>query len=174
MDELREDVAGRIREADEERADGEFREAVLDAAAAHATIEVPDALVEARGRELLDRMLHQLEHQGINREMYFQISGRTEEDLLAESADDAAQTLRREAVLAAIVEAEDIEPSEGDLLDALQGSAARENTTPEKLLAELRKAGRLDDLREDLAQRAALDLLVEHATVVTAAPDAQE
>ncbi len=174
MDELREDVAGRIREADEERADGEFREAVLDAAAAHATIEVPDALVEARGRELLDRMLHQLEHQGINREMYFQISGRTEEDLLAESADDAAQTLRREAVLAAIVEAEDIEPSEGDLLDALQGSAARENTTPEKLLAELRKAGRLDDLREDLAQRAALDLLVEHATVVAAAPDAQE
>ncbi|HEY5144410.1 MAG TPA: trigger factor [Solirubrobacteraceae bacterium] len=174
VDELREDVAGRIREMDAERAEAEFREACLDAAVAHATIEVPDALVEARARELLDRMLHQLEHQGINRDMYFQISGRSEEDLLEESREDAAQTLRREAVLAAIVEAEQIAPSDGDVLDALQASAARDNSTPEKLRAELEKAGRLDDLRDDLAQRAALDLLVEHATAVPAEPAADE
>ncbi|MCU0258403.1 MAG: trigger factor [Solirubrobacteraceae bacterium] len=166
LDELREDIAGRIRELDEQRAEGEFREAVLDAAVEQATVSVPEALVEARGRELLDRMLHQLEHQGINREMYFQISGRTEEDLLAESAEDAERTLKREAVLAAIVEAESLEPSDGDVLDALQDSAASENTTPEKLRDRLEKAGRLDDLRDDLAQRAALDLLVEHATAI--------
>jgi trigger factor len=167
LDELREDVATRLRETDEQRADGEWREAVLDAVAANATIALPDALVQARAKELLDRMLHQLEHQGISREMYLQISGRTEEDLLEEGREDAERTLRREAVLAAIVEAEGIEPSDGDVLDALAESAARENTTPEKLRARLEKAGRLDDLREDLAQRAALDLIVEHATAIT-------
>jgi trigger factor len=168
LDELREDIAGRIRELDEQKAEGEFREAVLDAAVEQATVTVPAALVEARGRELLDRMLHQLEHQGISRDMYFQISGRTEEDLLAESAEDAERTLKREAVLAAIVVAEGLAPSDGDVLDALQASAASENTTPEKLRDRLEKAGRLDDLRDDLAQRAALDLLVEHATAIDA------
>ena len=41
-----------------------------------ATVEVPDALVEARARELWDQMLHSLSHQGIDRETYLRISGR--------------------------------------------------------------------------------------------------
>lgn len=167
LDELREDIAARLREQDEGRADAEFREAVLDAVVDEAAVGVPQPLVEARARELLDRMLHQLEHQGISREMYLRISGKSEEELLAEGFEDAERTLKREAVLAAVVEAEGIEPADGDLLDALQAPAARENTTPEKLRDRLAKAGRLDDLRTDLAQRAALDLLVEHASAIT-------
>ena len=79
-------------------------------------------------------MLHSLSHQGITKEAYLRISGRTEEEILAEAKPDAEQALRREAVLAAVVEAEQIEPSDGDLLDALQATAARESTSPEKLL----------------------------------------
>ena len=71
-------------------------------------------------------------------------------------------------MIAAVIEAEDIEPSDGDVLDALQASAAREGTTPEKLRERLEKAGRLDELREDLAQRQAIDLLAEHAKPITA------
>jgi trigger factor len=168
LDELREDIATRVREHDEQRVDAEYREAVLDAVVERATIEVPEALVEARGRELLHRMLHRLQHQGISPEMYMQISGKTEDEMLAEGRDDAEMTLRREAVLAAVAEAEKVEPSDGDVLDVLQSSAASENTTPEKLRARLEKAGRLDDLLEDLRQRAAVDLLVEHATAVPA------
>jgi trigger factor len=172
LDELREDIASRLREQDEQRADAEYREAVLDAAVEQATVTVPNGLILARARELLERMLHNLEHQGIQRDMYFQISGKTEEELLEEGSEDAERTLQREAVLAAIVEAEGLEPSDGDVLDALQASAAREDTTPEKLRDRLEKAGRLDDLLEDLRQRAALDLIVEHATAVEAAPAA--
>lgn len=161
--ELREDVAGRLLEADREQAESEFQEAVLDAAVAEAKVDVPDGLVEARARELLDRMLHRLSHQGISREMYLQISGQTEEELVAESAEEAARTLRREAVLAAVVEEEGIEPSDGDILDALQGSALQEKMPPQKLRKRLEKAGRLDDLKDDLAQRAALDFMVENA-----------
>jgi trigger factor len=168
LDELREDIAARLREQDEGRAEAEYREAVLDAVVDEAQITVPNALIVSRARELLDRMMHNLEHQGISREMYLQISGRTEEELLEEGSADAQRTLEREAVLAAIAEAESIEPAEGDVLDALQATAAREDTTPEKLRARLEKAGRLDDLLEDLRQRAALDLIVEHATAAEA------
>jgi trigger factor len=163
LDELREDIATKLREADEQRLDAEFREAVVDSVVREATVDVPDALVEARTRELWERMLHSLSHQGISRDAYLQISGKTEEDILAEARPDAEQALRREAVIAAVVEAEGIEPSDGDILDALQASAAREGATPEKLRERLEKAGRLDELREDLAQRQAVDFLAENA-----------
>ncbi len=165
--ELREDLATRMLDADRETAEEEFREAVLDAVAANAKIELPQPLVDARAAELIDRMLHQLSHQGINREMYFQISGRSEEEMLAESIEPAQKTLRNEASLVAIVEQEKIEPGDGDVLTALQASAAQEQTTPEKLRQRLEKAGRLDDLIEELAQRQALDLIVESAVATS-------
>jgi trigger factor len=165
--ELREDVAAKLREADETRIEAEFREAVLDAVVRDAKVDVPDALVEARAQELWERMLHSLGHQGISKDAYLRIAGQSEEDLLAQARPDAEQALRREAVIAAVVDAEGIEPSEGDVLDALQATAAREGTTPEKLRERLDKAGRLDDLRDDLAQRAAIDLLAGEATAIS-------
>ena len=130
-------------------------------------VDVPAALVDARAQELWERMLHSLSHQGISKEAYLRIAGREESEILEEAKPDAEQALRREAVIAAVVEAEGIEASEGDILDALQTTAARERTTPEKLRAGLEKSGRLDDLREDLAQRAAIDLLAESATPIS-------
>jgi trigger factor len=167
LDELREDIATRMQEADESRVESEFREAVLDAVVREATVDVPEALVEARARELWDRMLHSLSHQGINRDMYLRIAGKSEDEILEEARPDAEQALRREAVIAAVIEAEGIEPADGDVLDALQAPAARENTTPEKLRERLQKAGRLDDLVDDLAQRMAVDLLAEHAKAIS-------
>jgi trigger factor len=161
--ELRDDVAAKLREAGERRAEAAFREAALDAAVANATVVVPAALVEARARELWERMLHQLSHQGISKETYLGISGKAEEEIVAEAAPDAEQALRREAVLRAVIEAEGIAPGDGDVLDALQATAARDGQTPERLRQRLEKAGRLDDLRDDLAQRAAVDLLAESA-----------
>src|SRR5919201_5701291 len=167
LDELREDVAAKLREADEARLEAEFREAVLDAVVKDSKVDVPAALVDARARELWERMLHSLGHQGINKEAYLRIAGRSEEDILEEAKPDAEQALRREAVIAAVIEAEGVEPTDGDVLDALQATAARERTTPEKLRARLEKAGRLDDLRDDLAQRAAVDFLAEHAAPIS-------
>jgi trigger factor len=168
LDELREDIRAKLREADDNRVEAEFREAVLDAVVDEATVEVPEALVEARAREMWERMMHSLGHQGISRENYLRIAGKDEEEILKEAYPDAERAIRREAVIAAVIEAESIEPSDGDVLDALQASATREGTTPEKLRERLDKAGRLDEVREDLAQRAAIDFLAENARALTA------
>lgn len=168
LQELRDDIAERIREAEERRTQAEFREAVLDAVVERSKVEVPDSLVEARARELWDQMIHQLGHQGISKDAYLQIAGKSEEEILAEAKPDAEKALRREAVLAAFIKAEGIEPSDGDILDALQPVAAQQGAKPEKLRKRLEKQGRLDDLIEDLAQRQALDRLVEMAKPVPA------
>lgn len=168
--ELRDEVRGRISHEQEHAIEQEFREAVLDAVVDDAKLELPDALVEAHAVELWEQMLHTLSHRGISKDAYLRISGKTEAELLAEARPDAERGLRREAVLAAVVEAEGIEPSDDEVLEALQGAAAQEGIKPEKLLQRLRSANRLEPARRDLAQRKALDLLVESAQVADAAP----
>jgi trigger factor len=167
LDELREDISSRLREADERAIEREFEEAVLSAAVDAATVDPPERLIHARAHEMLERMLTALERQGISQQAYLQITGKDEEQLAHEAEPEAAQALKREAVLAAIVEAEKIEPSDEELLTALTPIAERESEKPEKVLDELRKAGRLDRIREDLATSQAIELLVGEATPIS-------
>ncbi len=167
VQELRADIRGRLIEAEEQKIEGEFREAALDAAVAQAQIPVTPALAEARAKEMWERMLHSLSHRGISRETYLQITGREEAEILADMLPDAEQALRREAVLTAIVAAEGIVPSEEDLLEAMGPVAEREGATPEKLLADLKSAGRLEEVREDLAARQAVELVAERARPIS-------
>jgi trigger factor len=168
LDELREDIRARLGESEAARIEGEFREAALDSAVKAAQVEVPDALVEARARELWDSMLHSLAHQGINRETYLRISGRSEDETIEQAKPDAEQALRREAVLAAIAAAETLEPTEEEMLEAVADAAPQnERVDPKKLLERLRSNGRLDALKDDLAQRKALDLVAESAKPIT-------
>ena len=62
------------------------------------------------------------------------MQGKTREEVIEESKPDAEAELKREAVLAAIAEAEGIEVSEEEMVEALAHSAEHERTTPEKLL----------------------------------------
>jgi trigger factor len=161
--ELTEDIRTRLGEADGKRVDAEFREAALDAAVANAHVETPETLIQAKSREMWDRMLHSLSHRGISREAYLKITGREEDDLISELVPEAAQSLRREAVIAAVIAAERIVPSEEDLLEVLTPTAEREGIEPQKLLDDLRESGRLDDVSEDLAARQAVELIATEA-----------
>ena len=165
--ELRDDIGARLLEADQEAVEGEFREAALDAVVAASQVEVPERLVDARARELLERTLHALSHRGISKDVYLQLAGKTEEELLADARPDAEQTLKREAVVAALVEAEKIEPGDDAIAEALAPTAEREGVSPEELVERLRKNGRLDDFRQDLAARDAMNAIVAAAKPIT-------
>jgi trigger factor len=166
LDELRDDIRRRIAEQEERAVEAEYREAVLDTVVDAATVEVPEALVEARAEELWDQMVHSLSHRGLSKDAYLQISGRSEQEILAEAKPDAERALKREAVLAAVVEAEGVEPTEEELAEALAHTAEHEGVTPQELLARVRKAGTIAALRDDVATRKAMDLLVERAKPV--------
>jgi trigger factor len=165
LDELRADVRQRLTEAQSSQIEAEFREAALDSAVAGATVTVPDPLVEARSQELWDQMSHSLAHQGISKDAYLRISGRSEEQIVAEGRDDARRSLEREAVLAAVVEAEGIEPTEEEVLDAVERMTGRRPNA--KAIERLRTSGRLDGVKADLAQKQALDLIAESASPIS-------
>lgn len=161
--ELREDVHKRLTEAEERDVQAEFREAALDAAVTAASVETPEGLVRAKAQEMWERMLHSLSHRGVSRESYLKIIGREEPELVAELEPEARQSLRREAVITAIVAAEAVEPSEQELLEALAPTAERENAEPAALIEQLREAGRLQGLVDEIAARRAVELVAAEA-----------
>jgi trigger factor len=207
LEALRAEIAGRLEEVDRDRAEREFREAALDEAVANAEVAVPDELAQARAREMWERTLRNLARQGVSRDAYLRVAGRTEDQVLAELLPSAAQALRREAVLTAIVEAEGMSPDDNELLGVLSASAERadvdassrpadedeprpdsepaphgaqtagdkggkgdgerpESVDAAKLMEELRRGGRLEELREELAARKAIDLIVSEAKAI--------
>jgi trigger factor len=169
LHELREDIRGRLLELEEGRIEAEFRQAALDAAVAAARVEVPADLVKARAQELWERTLHSLSHRGVSREAYLKVAGREEAQILAELEPDAELALLREAVLTAVVAAEQISPTDEELLEALQPTAEREEIEPQTLFEQLRSSGRLEDAREDLAARQAVELIAARAKPISTA-----
>jgi trigger factor len=169
LDELRADIEEKVKVAREREIDAEFREAVVDAAAAAAKIEVGPDLVHAKAHEMWSGTRRRLERQGIPADRYLQITGKTEEELVHEAEPDAERALRRESVLAAVREAEGIEVPDEELLTALReatvasGQPAPSDKELEKGLERARSQGRDDALREDIAMRKAVDLLVDSA-----------
>jgi trigger factor len=161
--ELRDDIREKVGAALGSRAEEDFRVAAIDAAVEAATVEVPDELATARATERWERMERQLAQRGMDPNQFLQMQGKSRDELIEETKPDAEQELKREAVVTAIAEAEGIEVSEEEMIEALEHSAEHERTSPEKLLERLRQNGRDALIREDLRARKAMELVAEAA-----------
>ena len=166
LEELRAEIREKVGTALGSRAEEDFRIAAIDAAVEEATVDVPEDLATARATERWEGMERQLAGQGMDPNAFLQMQGKTREELIEETKPDAEKELRREAVVTAIAEAEGIEVSEEEMVEALAHSAEHERTTPEKLLERLRQSGRDAMVREDLRARKAIDLVAEEATPI--------
>jgi trigger factor len=116
---------------------------------------------------------HRLQHQGVDPARYLQLVNKTEEDLVVEAEPEAEQALKREAVLAAIVEHAKIEVSDEEAFEALRDVAARSSDKVDedalrRSFERAKEDGRDDVLREDIAMRKAVDLLVDSAKAIPA------
>jgi trigger factor len=163
LEELRESIREKVGAALGSRAEEDFRVAAIDAAVDAAQVEVPDELAMARASERWERMERQLAGRGMDPNAFLQMQGKTREELIEESKPDAERELKRESVVTAIAEAEGIEVSDEEMVEALEHSAEHERTTPEKLLERLRKNGRDAVIREDIRARKAVELVADAA-----------
>ena len=161
LEELRGEIRERMAEIVERRSEMEFRDAAVEAAAANATIDLPHDLIHARAHELWERFERTLEARGIDPQMYAQMQGRDRHEMISEGDESAEKTLRREATLAAVAEAEGIEPTDEELIEALGPADGKQK--PEKVLAKLREKGREGLLVEEVRLRKAAELIADSA-----------
>ena len=160
--ELRGDIESRLLHQAEHRVEHQFNDAAIDAAVANATIDIPDEIITSRATEIWERVERSLQQQGMDPSAYLQIQGKDRDEAIADARGDAESGLKREAVLAAVADAEEIEVTEDELLEALAPPAG-EKGKPEKLLKRIRDEGRDALLIEEIRMRKAAELIVEAA-----------
>jgi len=166
LEELRTHIEERIREVLDSQVAEQFRENALDAAVEQAKVELPEDVVNARSEEMWRRAERSMRQRGMEPETFLQVQGKTREEMIEQARPDAERALKREAVLEAVAEAENIEVTEDDLLEALAPPPGHEDhghPEPKEALEEFRKTGREGLLKEDLRMRRALELLAEEA-----------
>lgn len=173
VDDMRTDIESKVKQAEENAIEQEFRQAAVDAAVANAKLDLPHELVHSKAHEMWHETAHRLQQQGVDPNRYLQLVNKTEEDLVTEAESEAEQAIKREAVLAAIVADAGIEVSDDEAFEALRDVAARSQETVDedalrRSFERAKEEGRDDVLREDIAMRKAVDLLVESAKAIPA------
>ncbi len=166
--ELRADIESRLRQSVQHEIEHEYREAVVDAAVEGAKLDVSHDLVHAKAHEMWETTARRMQRQGVDPQRYLDATGKSAHDVIDEIEPDAERALKREAVLAAVVEAEAIDASDDEVFDSLreatgQGAQAPSEEELRKSLERAREQGRDEPLREDIAMRKAVDVLVESA-----------
>lgn len=160
LEELKAKTKDQIKERKIQAADEAKESEAIQAAVDNAEIkEIPEAML----REDVDRQVNQylanMQQQGISPDMYFQLTGSSEDQLRQQLSEGAENRVKTTLVLEAIVEAEKIDPSDEEL-DAEYKSLAEQYNMEEKAV---RSALTADMVKHDVAIKQAVDLIKDSA-----------
>ncbi len=166
IEELREDIERKIREAREETAENTFRQKLVELAMDTAEVDIPPVMVETKAREMRDELERTLGSQGATLDMYLQQTGMDEEAMMERLKQQAQVYVKQELVLDTIADIEEIEVTEEDIEQEIRDTAEKMGYDPEALLEGAKDAGHEAIVRRDLMRRRAVDVLVESAVPV--------
>jgi trigger factor len=172
--ELRDAVREQISASFEQQVEGEFRGRVLDAVANEAEVEVPDVMVDEKADEMISSFERSIRAQGIEPAQYYQIAGVNIEDMKERVKPDAADTVKKELVLDAVVVAEGLEADEHAIMHEVGHIAEDSGRDPQEIVETMRRNGTYSLLEEELARQKALDFLAENAVAVPMPEEAAE
>lgn len=166
LDELRADLRRRLEMVTAVRGRMAMRDKVLEAASELVLITPPEPLVESETQRRLHDFAHQLEERGMEIAGYLESTGQSEEALLADVRSGADKAVLVDLALRAVVVQEALEASEDDVDAEITRLSEQTGRKPQKVRRDLDRRGVLDALRSDLARGAAVEFLIDHATVV--------
>ncbi len=178
--ELRADLEQNLRTTRIGQAQTARRSGLSDAVAALVDDDlVPPAMIDLEVDNRAQDMAIRLQAQGIELSTFLQITGQTQEDLVAQLREAASSSAKMDLALRAIADQEALEVTDDEIDDELAKVAEQVGRTVDDLRGEFAAAGRLPALRSDLLKSKALDWVGERASLVDddgspVSPDALE
>ncbi len=165
FDEYKEDVKKTLEVRRERDAKREKQSKVVEKILETAEVEIPDAMVEYNQQKIYNEFAQNMMYQGIQIEQYLKLTNTTEEDMLERIKPDAIARIKASLVLDAVVSAEGIVPTEDEIEEELQNMASSYQMDVEKV-KELIGKREMEAMKQDIAARKALDLLVDNCKEV--------
>jgi trigger factor len=164
LEELKADIKKRIEEERDKAARDAVENQLIEAAAANASVEVPEKLVERRVERKFAEFVQRLEEGGYTLADYLG-EERTEEDLRNDLKEAAREEVKTRLVVEAIVKAEGVTVSEDEVTQRLVQLAGGSEESAKNLKARLEQEGRYPDFLDRIASERAVNLLVEAAEI---------
>ena len=159
---LKADVTKKLEEANTERAEREYEEAVINAVAENAKVEIPAVMVEKEVDKMVQNLQQRLQYQGLTLEQYFQFTGTDEEKMREYMRTNAQTKVKVDLVLEAIEKAENVEATEEEIrakaVEVAKMYAASEDEKMVDLLMQSQQAA----LRADVITNKTMKLLLEN------------
>ncbi len=110
FDALRANARQRLERAAETKARQEVTNAFMERLESETELDMPDAMIDDRATELFHAQVEQITRQfGIGEEQYLQAIGKTHEEAASEFREQAERDVRRQVILRALVERENIQ-----------------------------------------------------------------
>lgn len=162
LDELKERYRKELAESKEIAFDDAVESAALDLAVENAEIvELPEEMVHEEVHRSVNEFLGNMQRQGISPDMYFQITGTTQEDLHKQHEADAEKRTKTNLVIEAVAKAEGFEASDEDIEAEIASLAADYNMEVERV----RQLLSADMLKHDIVIKKAVELITSTAKV---------
>ena len=165
--EYKEDIKKNLMEQKEKEAKAAKEAAVVAKVVENATMEIPDAMVDTQVRNMADDFARRIQSQGLTVDQYFQFTGMTAEKLFEQMRPDALKRIQNSLVLEAVAKAENIEISDERVEEELQKMADAYKMELDKVKSLMDDAA-IDQMKDDLAIQAAVDLVRDAAKEVEA------
>lgn len=163
LDELKEKIKKQLKEDKEAAAQDAIQEAAITTAVKNTKIdEIPDAMIQEDVDTQLNQYLGNMQRQGIDPQTYFKLTNTTEQQLRAQLSTDAAERVKTNLVLEAIVAKEDLKADKKEIEQEIKDLAAEYNMDEKTVRNTLTD----DMLSHDIAVRKAMDLITDSAKQV--------
>ena len=160
LEELQAKTKDQIKETKDAAAKEAIQDAAIELAVDNAKVdEIPNSMIEEDVHRQMDQYLANMQQQGIDTKMYFQLTGTSEDDLHKQFEEGAERRVKTNLVLEAIVSAEKIEPSEEEVSSEISNLAEQYGMEEDAVRSALSD----DMVKHDIAIKKVVDELAESA-----------
>lgn len=159
LEEFKKDLSDKLKDRREHAAEHTFEDSLTDSLIAALEVELPDAMVDYRGDQVLQEYADRFERQGIQFQQYLQMTGQNLETVRAQAKDAAARQIKSEMALDAVAAAEGMEITEEELEAEYTALAQQYNMEAEQVKA----AAPAEDVKTTLLRRKAMELVKAEA-----------
>ena len=160
--ELKEKYRKELAEAKEAAYNDAVEAAAIDLAVENAEIvDLPEEMIHEEVHRAVNEFLGNMQRQGISPEMYFQITGTTQEDLHKQYEADAAARTKTNLVVEAVAKAEGFEASAEEVEAEITSLATDYNMEADRVRQLLSE----EMLKHDIAVKKAVEVITSTAKV---------
>lgn len=166
LEELRADLANKLKKAAEEKAGAQVRNQVIAKAVENSEVEIPPEMVDNRVEEMIGSMERRLMNQGISLENYLKYTNSNMDEMKERIRPDAEEGLKQTLVIEAVAKAENIEVSEEDLNREIDRMSQEMTQDPDIIRKILEGQDQLDLIKKGIMRDKAVELMADKAVLV--------